>query len=284
MKAYVSFVLVILILTSLITMDVLISSIGREKSPILAQERMFYANVESSRRIEEATAVGSAIGINLYIRYKEEELKAALLPTGGTVVAKDVAETVDLDEMEAWSDAGVLMGLSGLNQDLGLNSHGFWCTWANDQEIRESLDSTVEKGVLTVPRARTVSLNIENCFELPHSQINFIGNLEDLPVNGIKAGNISALDASVTLYDEESPENGYRKGRLASLYHDEGSNIASFATFPETRRIQVPYVGEAVMARAAADHFSGFFGVLYSQYGRSTNETIAEKIIESLAK
>ena len=278
MKAYITFVLVILILASLISMDVLLNSIGREKSPILTQEKMFYSNIENSRRIEEASMAGSSIGISLYVKYKEAQLVAEALETGGTVVPADVAKSLDLKEMENWSDAGALIGLASLNNNNDIGGHGFYCTWATDAEIKDNLNYIANNGVLTLP-IKTKSLNLENCPMLPHSQISFKGNAEDLPVSGIEKGNMSALNVSVVLYDEEKPGNEFRKGRVASLYYDKESNTASMVTFPETRRIDVPCMSETVMAKTMANQFTSFFNVLYDQYGITTNETISGKLI-----
>jgi hypothetical protein len=261
-------------------MDVLLNSIGREKSPILTQEKMFYSNIDNNRRIEEAAIAGSAIGIDLYVRYKEAQLVADIVATGGTVLPADLAKSIDLKEMGKWSDAGVLMGLSSLNNNDDIGGHGFYCTWANDYEIRDNLNYVANNKVLAFP-IKTISLNLENCFMLPHSQINFIGNVADLPVNDIKMGNLSALDASVSLYDEENKGNGNRKGRIASVYYDKESNTASMVVFPDTRSIKVPYISEIVKAEIITSQFPNFFNVLYDQYGITTNETISEKLINS---
>jgi len=279
-KAYITFVLVILVLSSLISMDILLNSIGREKSPILTQEKMFYSNLENNRRIEEATIAGSAIGIDLYIKYEEAKLVAEILETGGTVVPADVAKKIDLKEMEQWSNAGVLIALASLNNNNDIGGHGFYCTWATDGEISDNLNYVANNKVLALP-ILTKSLNVENCFMIPHSQINFIGNVEDLPVNDIKTGNLSALDVSVSLYDEEKEDNGFRKGRIASVYYDKESNTASMVTFPESRGIKVLYMGETPMKNIIEGRFLGFFNVLYDQYGIRTNESISLKLVNS---
>ncbi|MCX6774025.1 MAG: hypothetical protein NTY68_03465 [Candidatus Micrarchaeota archaeon] len=278
MKAYITFVLVILILASLISMDVLLNSIGREKSPILTQEKMFYSNIENNQRIEEAAMAGSAIGISLYVKYKEAELAVEALETGGTAVPADVAKSIDLKEMENWSDAGVLIGLASLNNNNDIGGHGFYCTWATDAEIKDNLNYIASNGVLTLP-VKTKSLNLENCPMLPHSQISFTENAEDLPIDEMEKGNLSALNVSVVLYDEEKPGNGFRKGRVASVYYDKESNTASIVTFPETRRIDAPYMSETVMTKTITNQFTSFFNVLYDQYGIITNETISIKLI-----
>ena len=275
MKGYISFVLVFLIIASVIAMDIAIVSIGRRDGSFVSQQGAFYSALDSNRRIEEAATVGSAGGISAYIAYKAAELAAS----GGTSAVKDLAESIDIDEMEKWSDAGVLIALDMIanRNETSPNGQGFYCTWASKGEIADSMSATVKDRTLYLPD-KTIGLNLGNCVSIPHTTITSAA--KGIDIGQLKSGNFSALDVEVQLYSEPNETNGFRKGRVAHLYYDSEGRIAGLSEFPPEREITVLSV-ESPVVKTFVNQSYGWQSVLNERYNITINETM---IYEALAQ
>lgn len=273
MKGYISFVLVFLIIASVIAMDIAIVSIGRRDGSFVSQQGAFYSSLDGNRRIEEAATAGSAGGISAYIAYKAAELAAS----GGTSAAKDLAESIDTNEMEKWSDAGVTIALDIManRNETNPNGRGFYCTWAEKGDISGAMSATVNDGTLYLP-PKTIGLNLGNCASFPHTTITSIAKITD--AEQLRAGNLSALDVKVSLYDEPNLENGFMEGRMAHLYYDSGGRIAGLAEFPPEREINVLSV-ESSAVKAFINQSYGWQGVLYGRYNITINDTILSEAL-----
>lgn len=275
MKGYISFVLVFLIIASIIAMDIAIVSIGRRDGSFVAQQSAFYSALDGNRRIEETATVGSAGGISAYIAYTAAELVA----TGGTAALKKLPQSIDPDEMEKWSDAGVVIALDMMEHENESNPNGnkFYCTWANNMEISDAMSAIVKDGTLYLPD-KTVGLNIGNCMSIPHTSITSFAKLTDVDVEQLRSGNLSALDIKVSLYVEENDTNGFRQGRIAHLYYDSEGRIAGLAEFPPEREIKVLSV-ESPAIRTFLNQSSGWQHALGGRYNITINDTLLSEAL-----
>jgi hypothetical protein len=274
-KGYISFVLVFLIIASVIAMDITIVSIGRRDGSFVSQQSAFYSALDANRRIEEAASVGSAGGISAYIAYKAAELAAS----GGASAVKGLAESIDTNEMEKWSDAGAVIALDMManRNETSPDGQGFYCTWANKGEIDDAMSATVTDGTLYLP-TRTMGLNLGNCASFPHTIIKSFAKITDDDAEQLKSGNLSALDIEVSLYDEENETNGFRQGWMAHLYYDGEGRIAGLSEFPPEREMKILSV-ESPVVKIFINQSYGWQSVLNDRYNITINETMLSEAL-----
>ncbi len=276
MKAYVAFVLVFLIISSLIAMDIAIASMSSRTGAFISQQGAFYSSLDANRRIEEAATVGSAGGISAYIAYLTTKATLEIIGSAGLLTPEAVIEAVkgslDINEMKRWSNTGVVVALDVMKSknEASPNGQGFYCTWATDEEINDAMNATLMEKTLYLP-PQTLGLNLGNCYMIPQTSITPVST--DIDISEIGSGNLTGLGIEVSLYDEESAENGYRRGRIAHLYYDEENGIAGLVEFPSERAIKVLAVDESAIKDFTGSSY-GWETVLKDRYNATINETI----------
>jgi hypothetical protein len=281
-KAYVAFVLVFLIIASVIAIDAMIYSMAGRDGGFVAGQAAFNAAVDANMRIEESAAVGSATGISLYVAYKTAQLAAETAVSAGTLTVEEVARSLDLNEMKKWSNAGVLVALDMMahENESNANGKGFYCTWATGAETDDAMSATVSDGILYLP-PKAVGLNTENCWMVPHTSIS-AANLSDMAK--LASGNLSAMDIEVSLYDEESAENGFRTGRIAHLYYDKMGRVAGLSGFPPSRSIRVLSLDESALKGFMAENMGNGWESALAQHGIYANSTFLASAVSAIVQ
>jgi hypothetical protein len=274
-KAYVAFVLVFLIISSLVAMDIAISSMSSREGSFISQQGAFYSSLDANRRIDEAVTVGSAGGISAYLAYLTTKATLEIIGSAGLLTPEAVVEAVegslDINEMKRWSNTGVVVALDIMKSrnEASPNGRGFYCTWATDEEINDAMNATLMDKTLYLP-PQTLGLNLGNCYMVPQTSITPSAEMD---IDDMSSGNLTGLGIEVSLYDEESAENGYRRGRIAHLYYDEENGIAGLVEFPPERAIKVLAVDENAIRDFTGNSY-GWETVLKDRYNATINETI----------